>query len=261
MSPIVHQPFIQGFLLNVGLIQRLGQQCARFGQVLTVGRPVEKVVDRLAERAVPVLIEAVTQLLGHRPHTEHVDVGEIQIGLRVEILVAQIASADDGHGAIGQPQLVMHASMLLGQIEQPAQITGGAHAAAQIERIEQADLNVRVRSECGDDFIQPVAGGVVQQNAHANAAIGGFEQFVNQCPRAQAVVNDVVLQVQAGFGVANQLGAGHEGFGAVGQQAEARAPLVRCGLGHDRAAERGLRCRQRLTRSVRSGRVRTTAEA
>ncbi|MNF95696.1 hypothetical protein D3C84_784610 [compost metagenome] len=107
-----------------------------------------------------------------------------------------------------------------------------------MQRVEQADLDLRVSGEGRDDLIEAIAGGVVQQDAHAHAPVGGLEQFVHQHPCADAVVDDVVLQIQAALGVANQLGPGDERVGAVRQQPKARAPFMGSSLGLDRAAER-----------------------
>ena len=94
-----------------------------------------------------------------------------------------------------------------------------------------------MRSQRGDDLVEAIAGGVVEQDAHAHATVGSLEQFLHQHPRADAVMDDVVLQVEAALGVADQLGAGGEGFGAVGQQAKAGTALMGRGLGLDRATE------------------------
>ncbi len=138
----------------------------------------------------------------------------------------------------------MHAPVLQRQVEQTAHGPRYTGAAPQVQGVEQANLDLGVGGEGGDDLVEAVAGGVVQQDAHTHATVGGLEQFIHQHARADAVVDDVVLQVEAGLGVPDQLGAGHEGFAAVGQQAETGAALVRRGLGLDRAAERRLCCRQ-----------------
>ena len=106
------QAVIQRVVLLTGLSQGGFKAPAGDGEVDLGGFVRDEVIDRLAQGAVPVLVEAVTQLLGHRPDAEHVDVGEIQVGFGVEILVAQVAPANDGHAVIGQPQLVMHAPVL-----------------------------------------------------------------------------------------------------------------------------------------------------
>ena len=120
-----------------------------------------------------------------------------------------------------------------------------------MQRVEQAYLHLGMGGEGGDDLVEAIAGGVVQQNAYAHPAVGGLEQFVHKHACADAVVHDVVLQVEAGLGVADQLGAGHEGFTAVGQQTKARAPLVGGGLGLDRATERGVLRRQGIAGDAR----------
>lgn len=51
-------------------------------------------------------------------------------------------------------------------------------------------------------------------------------QFAHQYPSTDAVVNDVVLQVDAALSIANQLGACGESLGTIGIQAKARlAPM------------------------------------
>jgi hypothetical protein len=203
----------------------------------------------------------VAQLLGNRSDAQHVDIGKIQLGLGVEIFVTQIAAADDGNTAVGQPQLVVHAPMLLRQVHQAADTAGNARFTAQVLRIEQADFDVRVRSECCNGVVQAVAGGVVQQNAHSHAAVCGLEQLIDQGARAQAVVNDVVLQIQAGFGVANQFGAGLEGIAAVGQQTETGTTVMGLRHGLNRAAESRCLRRRSLAGLILGANVGTTGHA
>ena len=61
---------------------------------------------------------------------------------------------------------------------------------------------------------------VVQRPA---GVIQHVEQFVDQHARTEPVMDDVVLQIEAGLRVADQLGPGPECFAAVGQQAKPRA--------------------------------------
>ena len=67
------------------------------------------------------------------------------------------------------------------------------------------------------NVVQPIAGSVIQQDAHAHPAIRGLEQFVDQHARTEPVMDDVVLQIEAGLRVADQLGAGPKRFTAPGQ--------------------------------------------
>jgi hypothetical protein len=64
-------------------------------------------------------------------------------------------------------------------------------------------MDVRVGGERGDELVDAVAGGVVQQDAHAYATVCGLEQLFDQQAGAEAVLNDVVLQIEAGLCIAN----------------------------------------------------------
>lgn len=99
-----------------------------------------------------------------------------------------------------------------------------------MQRVEHTNLDVRVGIEGAHDGVQAIAGGVVQQDAHAHATVGGAQQLMHQGAGAEAVVDNVVLQVDARLGVADQLGTGAECLVAVGQQAKARAAAVWRGL-------------------------------
>ena len=105
-----------------------------------------------------------------------------------------------------------------------------------------------MRRHRGDDEVQAVAGGVVDQDAHAHATVSGLEQFIRQHSCTDAVVNDVVLQIEAALRIADQLGARGKGFGAVGKQAKTGLPLMGRCLGLDRATECRIIGWQRLAR-------------
>ncbi|MNN24828.1 hypothetical protein D3C81_1382720 [compost metagenome] len=63
-----HQAVIQRFTLDFGFGQRRFQALAAGAQVIGVRLGHEEVANRPAQGAVPVLIEAVPELLGNRPH-------------------------------------------------------------------------------------------------------------------------------------------------------------------------------------------------
>ncbi len=122
---VAHKPVIQRWVC-LSRFDQLGiQALACLAEILASETAIE-LADRPTQRAVPVLIKAVPQLPSHGAGTEQVDVGEIQVGLGIEILIAHIAPANDAHGVIGEPQLVVHASMLLRQVEQPPHCPGSA---------------------------------------------------------------------------------------------------------------------------------------
>ena len=98
---------------------------------------------------------------------------------------------------------------------------------------------------------------VVDQQAHAHAALGGGHQLVLQQAAGEVVAPDVVLHVQAALGHARGLGARHEGGHALAQHRGA------AGVGRlaaeqrlHQAIERGGRRRhgqRRRRRALRAG--------
>ncbi|MNQ84586.1 hypothetical protein D3C85_997200 [compost metagenome] len=67
-----------------------------------------------------------------------------------------------------------------------------------------------------DHFFLAVAGGVVEQHPHANSAIGRQQHFTHQCSGAEAVMDDVILKIDAFLRIADQFGAGAESLTAIG---------------------------------------------
>src|SRR5690606_35898689 len=98
-------------------------------------RAVEKLPDGHAQRMVPVLVETVGQLFGDRAGAEQIEIGEVEPLVDLEILIAQIASADNRQAAVGHYQLVVHASMLAGQVQQAAEGACDEIATAEGQRI------------------------------------------------------------------------------------------------------------------------------
>ncbi|MNZ81412.1 hypothetical protein D3C78_1000760 [compost metagenome] len=101
LRPVGHEMVIQCLVFDSCALQRLFQALAALEQVLGCWLVKHKVTDRLAQGAIPVLIEAVAQLLGDRADAQQVHVSEVEVGLGVEILIPQVASADDGRAVVG----------------------------------------------------------------------------------------------------------------------------------------------------------------
>ena len=113
-----------------------------------------------------------------------------------------------------------------------------------------------MRRQGRDDLVEAVAGGVVEQDAHAHTTVGRLEHFLHQHPRADAVVDDVVLQIEADLGMANQFGPRGKRLATVGEQAKPRLPFVGRGLSLNRTAEAGVRrwqCLAWFARHIEAG--------
>ncbi|MNH14158.1 hypothetical protein D3C79_737460 [compost metagenome] len=114
----------------------------------------------------------MSELLGDRTHAEQINVGEIQVGLGIEVFVTQVATADDGHAVVHQPQLVVHAPVLQVEVEQSSHRARHPGTAPQLQRVEHADVDIRMDGEGGHFHIEAVTGSVVEQDAHAHATVG-----------------------------------------------------------------------------------------
>jgi hypothetical protein len=90
---------------------------------------------------------------------------------------------------------------------------------------------------------------VVQQQAHAHAAVGRAHQFARQHPAGQVVVPDVVLHVEAALGVARRQPPQRERLDAIGDQPEPGLARMLLQSRKKRAIQRGVvRHRQGMLR-------------
>ena len=71
-----------------------------------------------------------------------------------------------------------------------------------------------MRVERGENVVHAVGVVIVQQQAHAHAALGGLMQLLQQLLACGVVVPDVILRINRHAGVVNQAGA--QGVGLVG---------------------------------------------
>ncbi len=81
---------------------------------------------------------------------------------------------------------------------------------------------------------------VVDQHAHAHAAIGGLQQLAGQQPPGLVAAKDEVLQIQRSLGGVDHLHPGQESVDADRDDAKSRGPVVLARGGREPAAETGL---------------------
>ncbi|MNV67726.1 hypothetical protein D3C71_1605360 [compost metagenome] len=139
----------------------------------------------------------------------------------------------------------MHAPVQAAEVRDIAQ----GLRPAQHKGVVQADLDIGVFVHRRQHRVEPRRAVVVQQQAHAYAAVGRGMQGFQQHRARHVVVPDVVLHVQAAFSGARQHHAGGEGVIRIGQRVDARlAGVGRRQWGDAAAQGRGGRLfgRQRL---------------
>ena len=151
---------------------------------------------RIGGRAVPVQVELPRHLAHRRAHRRHVKVGEDHLAAHAEVFATDVAPADHRDLAVGGERLVVHAPVQAREVGQVAE-----HAAAALnERVVQPHLDVRVGVERGQRRIQPARVVVVEQQAHANAALGRLPQRLEQQVAGRVAAPDVVLHVERPVG-------------------------------------------------------------
>ncbi|MNQ29430.1 hypothetical protein D3C85_427420 [compost metagenome] len=240
----------------------VGLQLARIGQLAQVGRSAQFARERVEAgahslqfsrtrvlalvqgadgddgAAVPEAVEDVARLLHGGPHQQQVGILEIDLFGGIEVFIADIAPADEGDPAVDDPGLVVHA---------PVQADGaqghfhGAHpdAVAVAARIEDAHIDQRMAVEREDGRVLAPCVDIVEQYAHAHAAVGRAQQFAHQQASRDVVMPDVVLQVETAARFARAQGAQGERFQIVVDQGRAAVARALRQLWRQHAVEQG----------------------
>ena len=124
-----------------------------------------------------------------------------------EIDIRDVASADNSHGVVHDEQLVMH------PVVDAAKVGQEAHDAPTPvpHRVKETDLDVGMcveRRNAGVSGFRHIM--VVDQQAHADAAVRGTQQPVGQDQAGSVAIPDVVLAIQSLFSQLSHRQPGHE---------------------------------------------------
>ena len=135
---------------------------------------------------------------------QHIHIGKSGFLCAVgKVFVANVAPADDAGAVVGGEGFVVHTAVDAGEVGKVAQRA----PFADEKGVEQADLDIRMRVQRGEDVVRAVGVVVIQQEAHAHATLGGLAELLQQLLACGVVVPDVVLRVDGYAGVVNQAGA------------------------------------------------------
>ena len=228
--------------------QTLVERGARLLPLVGAGLPLDERCERHGCTAVPVIVETARQLAHHRPDGEQVEVREVGLGAAVEVLVAEIASADDRDRVVGHPQLVVHAAVKPLGIAQELEQASDSGLAAGHEWIEQPRLDARNQGRRATYEIAICGMDIVEQDAHSYTAFGGRGYALQQQVGRAVVADAVVLQVERPFGGIGERGPRLQGLRAGVDDLHSRQRRVRRAFGREGASETSLR---RLLQGVR----------
>ena len=165
-------------------------------------------------RRVPVQVEGSGNLPHHRPDGEDVEVRKVEVRLCLEVFVSDVAAADDRSLPIRDEGFVVHAPVHAFEIGNHAEQPG----IARSDGIEQPHFDIRMGIDQQQMLVVRVCTEIVDQQAHAHAAIGCAKQMFQQQAAGDVVVPDVVLHVQAALRGLGQHEACDEGIHAARQR-------------------------------------------
>ena len=140
--------------------------------------------------------------------------------MRIEVLVADVASADDRDLAVDRERLVVHAPIEAREVGQEFERS----QATQAKRIEQPHFDVRMRGERTEESIETRGVIVVEQETDTNAAVGGPTHRCKEQHAGHVLAPDVVLDVERVLGLVGKEHAGRECVPAVAQLDDAGLP-------------------------------------
>ncbi len=191
-----------------------------------IGLPSGSARDRNRETIVPVEIEALRQRLHHGPDDRQVEVAELDLGARLEIRVADVAPTGDRDGVVADEELVVHPVIEAPAADDELGPAKQRQLAPHDERIENADLDIRMRCQRPNLGIAVEGLRVVEQQPHANAAIGGPQQRFEQQLAGVVLPQQEILHVERALGLLGDLQVQRESVGAVDQQAKTGQTLI-----------------------------------
>jgi hypothetical protein len=157
-----------------------------------VGRSLpDDAFHRIGGIAAPVAVEVARHVADGGADGQHVHVPEQHAVGGAKVFVADIAAADDGGLVVGGERLVVHPAVQPVEVRQVTERLG----PAQREGVVEPHLDVGMPVQRGQRPVQSRRAVVVQQEAHAHAAVGGLVQRLEQHDARHVVVPDVVLHV------------------------------------------------------------------
>ena len=128
-----------------------------------------------------------------------------------------MAPADDRHRALDDEQLVVHAAVQAPEVARHVHPTANAAAACPGEGVEQTHLRTVVCRHAEQQPVHARGVEVIDQQAHAHAALRGVAQLAQHLAAYGVVGQLIDLEVDRGPGQADQAQAGIERHPAVGE--------------------------------------------
>jgi hypothetical protein len=145
---------------------------------------------------------------------------EVHVGAGREVFIANVAPTDDRDAVIDDPRLVMHA-MVEARAARKELTHRAQPSAPRAKGIEKTNLDGCMTIERDQGIIVRPCVHVIEQHAHAHAAIGGAQQLAREVEPGRIAAPDVILHFDAALGGLRAHHAQGEGVEPVGDESRA----------------------------------------
>ena len=206
---------VQGVRI-AALRDRLADASNLFAEIRVAVRPIDQGRDWHRPFSVPEPVEDLGQIPDDGPGRGDVEIAKVALVVHLEVGVAHVAPADDGHRVVHHHQLVVHAVIDAIEVGHEAKQPG----PAMREGVEQADLDVRVRVERRDPRVAVLDVDVVDQDTHPDAAVSGAHEAIGQDAAGRIGLPEEVLDVEGRLCEIRQGHAGGERLAPVRDERE-----------------------------------------
>ena len=206
--------------VGLDLLAMFGERYAIGGQSLVRSRAISQRTGRNRHRVVPELVERRRQFLDDRPRGKHIVVRHLGIRVDLEILVADIASADQRDRVVDDDQFVVHPVVEARIVEREFEHAQERGMTAITERVEYSNFNLPMSVQRHQLLIALNRFAVVDQHAHAHAAVGRPQHGLGQQLAGFVRAENKVLQIEGALGGIDHLDPRQIAVDTYRQQAE-----------------------------------------
>lgn len=186
---------------------------------------------------VPVLIETAGDGRHHGTHSQDIEIAEIELAVQVVVLIGDVAAAEDGHAAVDDEGLVVHAPI------EARKVAPGPDEARQLAqgiqpqdtgRVVQTDLDLGMVVEPGQKTGVGIEGDLVDDDPDPDPPLRRPQQALGGDLADVVLIPDKVLGIDGVAGLIGQHAPPQKGLLALVQEQETR---LASGLVADQALE------------------------
>jgi len=176
--------------------------------------------------AVPELVERGGKFADDRPRGHDIVVRELRLGVDLEILIADVAAADERQRAVGHQQFIVHSIVEPRRVDEEVQPSYQPRVPAVRRRIENSHLDGRIHEQSQKLLVAGDPIPVIDQHTYAHPAVRGTLQAVGQHAARLVAAKYEVLKIERALGGIDHLHSELEAVDAGIDDAKCRIAAV-----------------------------------